>query len=376
MVQAQARSTVTLGFTGDICLGGAVRDQINRHGADYPFALVRQRLSAFDAVIGNLECCLVDWKPTAGEQLMAVPRSFAQGLANAGFRVLTLANNHIMDYGAAGLRTTTSQLTRLGIASTGAGACIDDAARPAIVAVDGARIGILAAVDFAACHATAQHPGALPMKGRLLSRLIAALRGHADIVVVCLHADLEFTPYPSPSRVKLSRWLIDQGASIVVGHHPHVRQGIEDYHDGLIAYSLGNFVFQIQGQPYLESVPGTCDGTLLSVSIDFSASRPTMRWTSETVTIGPEHRPAVTSCGESDVQGELAVLSHGLRDARLLRQHWYSRCRREALITVADAYYALARRRWAAVGRMLLHLLRRREQWRWVLGLLSRGYLS
>jgi len=372
----EASADLVLGFTGDVCLGGAVRDAIERHGPDFPFAGVAPALQSVDLLVGNLECCLVDDHCTAAPHRgpTTLPAVLAQGLGRAGFHAMSLANNHVMDAGFEGLRATKDHLSRLGLACFGAGASLEEAERPALLECRGRRLAFIGASDFSKSHARPGRAGTAPMHPRRLATLVRARRDAADLVIVALHADLEFADYPSPWRIHLSRWLIDQGASIVVQHHPHVPQGIEEHNGGLIAYSLGNFVFQVQGNPYLDTRRGTTDGLLLKVHARFREGTPVLAWECLPTLIDSDHRPVLTSGDLQRTQrGRLAYLSSSLRDHSTVRRSWRQRCVAEVLHTVRELGYGLKTRQWRQIHSELRRVITRREERRWLLGLFSLG---
>ncbi|MAE68002.1 MAG: hypothetical protein CMJ18_27435 [Phycisphaeraceae bacterium] len=150
-----------------------------------------------------------------------------------------LANNHVMDYGAAGLHATLDALSSRGWQVVGAGDDLAAACRPTHIEVDGRRIAVIAAAEKQ-FGAAAGRPGFAPC-GPWLHEAIRRADDDADAVLVSAHGGAETCPWPSPDRQALYRSWIDAGAAIVHGHHAHVPQGIETYGDGLITYGLGNF---------------------------------------------------------------------------------------------------------------------------------------
>ena len=194
------------------------------------------------------------------EFIFTVAPAHARRLADAGFDAVTLANNHIMDYGGEALLETLGALDAAGLAHSGAGADTTAARQPIIAEVGGQTIALLSYVStrtlpgttgFAATTATAGtvfvqgEDGDQPTPGtcQMLSNDIAAARKRADFVIATLHWGTEARPGPDPLQRNLAHWCLDAGADMVVGHHPHVLQGIEIYRGRPIVYSLGNFVF-------------------------------------------------------------------------------------------------------------------------------------
>jgi len=244
---------------GDIMLVQRMAMLVQSRGANYPFERVRPLFASADVVIGNLEAPFTYRKiPTRSKSpasvragrdfiLKAAPQS-ASGLAFAGFHAVSLANNHAMDYGAAGLRETISILDRLGIRHAGAGMTGEAARRPARLTRKGLRITLLSYSDVLPLNwaATADRPGVAPAKGpgarEQMRRGIIAARRDSDFVIVAIHWGEQLAKRPDPTQRELGRLLVDWGADAVLGHHPHVLQGIEVRRGKVIAYSLGNFV--------------------------------------------------------------------------------------------------------------------------------------
>lgn len=233
---------------GDIMLGGTAAPELVRYGYDYPFEQAREFLRGAHAVFGNLEGPLTDAGEAAGGKqyvFRSPPDKVAPALARAGFNVLSLANNHIMDYGRAGLDDTIAALRRAGIRPVGAGADVDAARRPIWIEAEGIRVAFLAySLTFPEeFWATAERPGTAFGHEHHLRADIAAAREHADIVIVSFHWGREGATELRDYQTHLGHAAIDAGAAAVLGHHPHILQAVERYRDGVILYSLGNFVF-------------------------------------------------------------------------------------------------------------------------------------
>jgi hypothetical protein len=251
--QAEPAAPVVFAAVGDIMLGSAFPD--SSKGSLLPpddgaglLAEVSPVLQAADVAFGNLEGPLLDsgdsakCKGSASGRCYAfrVPERYGEHLARAGFKVLSLANNHVGDFGDAGKASTRAVLDRLGITYSGA---VGEVAR---LEVRGIRIALVAFSVSSGTNDLRDVEGA--------ARLVAELRAGADLVVVSFHGGAEGAPYqhvpPGPElfygedRGDLRRFthaVIDAGAALVLGHGPHVVRGLELYRGRLIAYSLGNF---------------------------------------------------------------------------------------------------------------------------------------
>jgi len=159
--------------------------------------------------------------------------------------VLSLANNHIMDYGEEGLNETLDTLIQCNIKTVGAGRNLSEARKPVIFEVNGVNIGILAYCDT--YIAGRRRAGVAPTK--YIEQDIQNLKKCADFIVVSIHQGMDISEYPLKSEVERMHQIIDWGANIILRHHPHVVQGLEEYNGGIILYSLGNFVFDYTIDP-------------------------------------------------------------------------------------------------------------------------------
>ena len=232
---------------GDIMLTGSVTPFIDKHGVDYPFDKTRDIIQAADIAIGNLEMSLATVGEPVPDKIYAFRGSpiLAAGIANAGFDVLTLANNHIGDYRDEALLETMAVLSENHIQHCGAGEDLQMARRPAIVEARGKRIAVLgyATTYPFAFFAGEGDPGTVRGKPEFFVPDIKAAKKRADIVIVTFHWSGELVTEPREYQELFGRMAIDAGADLVFGHHPHILQGIEVYKGKLIAYSLGNFAF-------------------------------------------------------------------------------------------------------------------------------------
>lgn len=272
--QPTPEAHVTLVAVGDIMLARSIGWRL-AHDAGYtPFAGVAEALRGADIAVGNLECALGDGgAPARKAYTFRAPPAAADALADAGFDLVSLANNHSLDYGAATLSQTLDLLDDRGIAHVGAGASAALAEAPAVREVGGLRLAFLAYVDVpverggfdtARWRAGADRPGVAWAEADAIAAAVAAARAEADLVIVLLHTGYEGQPATSKHQRALARGAVDAGAALVIGAHPHVLQGVERYHGGLIAYSLGNFVFD---GLYARSETGMLSATLTRAGV-------------------------------------------------------------------------------------------------------------
>lgn len=239
---------LVISAVGDIMLDGTARPVLAELGYDYPYVQVRQYFSGAQIVFGNLEGPLTDrGSPEQDKKFVfhSPPERVSAALRNAGFNVVSLANNHTLDYGAEGLAQTIETLDAVGIRHAGAGANLMAARKPVMLEVEGQRVAILAYSMTLPenYYAGANKAGtAFGHEEQVRDDVIAA-RKQADIVLVSFHWGQEGKTDLRDYQTRLGHLAIDSGASAVIGHHPHILQGIERYKDGVILYSLGNFTF-------------------------------------------------------------------------------------------------------------------------------------
>lgn len=233
---------------GDIMLGGTAAPELATLGYDYPFALIGDVLRRGDIVFGNLEGPLTSRGQPARDKryiFRSPPARVVPALKAAGFNVMSLANNHMLDYGVEGLQDSMDALAAAGIHYAGAGMHANAARAPALIEVHGRRFAVLAysltlPEEF---YAAPTRPGtAFGHEAHVRSDVAQARQG-ADAVIVSFHWGQEGTTVLREYQQRVGRAAIDAGAQIVVGHHPHILQGVECYGGGVILYSLGNFVF-------------------------------------------------------------------------------------------------------------------------------------
>lgn len=213
---------------------------------DYPFRTIAGEFQNADLVFGNLECPLVSQgRRMANDVCYAADPAIAQAMARAGFRVVSFANNHCFDYGEPAFLSTIDTLREHGIAVVGAGTSLDAARTPAVLEVNGVAIAFLAysmlGQDY--IFATDDESGAAPLNPMIVGEDIRRARNEADLVVLSLHWGVEGRAVPWPRLIELAHDLIDSGADVILGHHPHVPGSVEIYRGRPIFYSLGNFSF-------------------------------------------------------------------------------------------------------------------------------------
>ena len=194
----------------------------------------------------NLECPLVD-EGTPVHKSGAVFKGISEhidGLTKVPFEIATLGNNHVFDYGTDAFVRTLDLLRQNGIQSTGAGQSQAEAEKPLVVTVNGVNIGIISfseGEDLTA--ATREKPGVFGWGVERVIELIKEIRSDAHVVIVICHGGVEYIPFPPPYLADALQRIAESGADLVIGHHPHVPQGVQIHKGVPICFSLGNFVF-------------------------------------------------------------------------------------------------------------------------------------
>ncbi len=250
----KALQSLTVAAGGDVQGDRKVGKYIDAHGGAAALAGVRPYLQTADLAFINLEGPVSDkgtklaWK----EYTFRSRTALASGLAAAGIDVVSMANNHAADCGQAALLDTIARLDKAGIAHAGAGEDISAARQAAMLDTPAGKVAVLAFTDKHASGFAAgtDHPGVATIgDGQKVLAAIAAAEKKADYVIVSFHWGTEYTPQAASYQRALAHKAVDAGADLILGHHPHVIQGLEVYHDKLIAYSLGDFLFDHRPGP-------------------------------------------------------------------------------------------------------------------------------
>lgn len=206
---------------------------------------IKKLLDSANFTIFNLEVPLTDLSTPikkCGPNLIAPTKTIA-GLKAINPHFFTLANNHILDQGEQGLKSTIALLDKYGIDYAGAGKDVEEAAKPYIFEHDGKKIGIYCCAEHEFTIATENTPGANPFDPLNSLDHIMELKKQCDYVIVLYHGGKEHFRYPSPYLQKVCRKIVDKGADIVVCQHSHCIGCEEKWHGGTIVYGQGNFLF-------------------------------------------------------------------------------------------------------------------------------------
>ena len=263
---------IAFSSTGDLMFGREVGTFVDANGGAAALANVADELSAANVTIANVEAPLTNDESDAivGKDVYWMSRPAGiDALKKAGIDVVSLANNHIMDYGATGLKDTLNALDGAGIQHAGAGVTEQKAGEPVELEVDGVKIAFFSWTDVIPDNFLAFGENAGVVSARMnmddaCKRVKEAKETH-DIVIVAMHWGVEYQPYIDEAQQQIpAHKLVDAGADVIVGNHPHVIEGIEFYNNALISYSQGDFVCdhysQETGESFILNFTITQDG--------------------------------------------------------------------------------------------------------------------
>ena len=235
-------------FVGDMMLARGVESSVNKNfGGDFSelFKNVPE-LKEADILFGNLEGPISENGNNVGSKYsFRFNKAVLPALKEAGFNVLSFANNHIGDWNVKAFNDTLINLKDYNILFTGAGENKALAETPAIIEKNGIRFGFIGFSDVGPnwMEATEERSGILLASDPNYSSIISRAKEDCDFLIVSIHFGEEYKPVHNERQEKLAHLAIDAGADIIIGHHPHVEQDIEIYEGKTIIYSLGNFIF-------------------------------------------------------------------------------------------------------------------------------------
>jgi poly-gamma-glutamate synthesis protein (capsule biosynthesis protein) len=238
-----------LAAVGDVMLARGVGRHFVEAPGDFAMDDVREVLRPYDVVCANLENPVAEGgSPDPLQDPNVTFRAHPETLnvlKTLGVGVVSLGNNHMLDYGESALAETLDRLDAAGIRWVGAGRNYEEANRPLLMNIRGRSVAFLSYAFIYSVNTRMATRRAAGVSDHRLSRILAQVRqlcrGH-DVIVMC-HWGHEYSFYPLPYQMRAARRMIDAGARLILGHGPHYPQGMERYRDGEIVYSLGNFIF-------------------------------------------------------------------------------------------------------------------------------------
>lgn len=233
-------------IAGDYCPYARVTSIIESEEYATIFGKIAQYTSVADYSIVNLEVPIIDGKATpirkCGPNLSASPKAI-KAIKNAGFDMLTLANNHIYDFGEGGIATTLEVCKNEELDIIGGGKDIEEASKIFYKDIDGCKYAFINCCEHEFTIATKNQGGANPLNPIRQFHDINKAKKQADRIIVIVHGGHEHYQLPSPRMKETYRFFVDAGADIVVNHHQHCYTGYEKYNNGVIFYGIGNFCF-------------------------------------------------------------------------------------------------------------------------------------
>lgn len=249
-VEKQADSEFTATFVGDMMFGRNVEKVTKRHGTAYLFDMMKPYFDNADYSSGNFENPILKDDEENYEKIdkqihLHTGADAIHALKELDFTMVTLANNHMMDFGAKGLQDTVDELDDVGLNHVGAGNNLEEATAVDYQEINGLTIATLGYTDalVEGFSALGHRPGVARATPENIFPMIEEAHEQADLVFVNIHWGVEYDNQPHPRQTELAKAMIDVGADAIIGHHSHVLSEVEKYKDGVIFYGLGNFIF-------------------------------------------------------------------------------------------------------------------------------------
>ena len=307
---------------GDICPIGRNLPLFKAGAAGACFHDLLSEFKTVDLSIANLECPLIEQQtpiPKTGP-VLGVEGASIEGLAASRIQVLGLANNHILDHGASGLENTLRVCASAGIRTFGAGRNLTEARKILVLPAGPLRIGLLGLAEEEWSIATESSAGANPIDLIDCTRNITEHRKSFDFLIVLLHGGVEDYPFPTPRLMETCRFLIEQGAQMVVCQHSHCAGCYESYRGGHIIYGQGNLIFDAPGHNGLWH-----EGFLIKLSIapaDLTSSWEAIPYTQSDSVAGARRMAG----REKAFLQALADRSNAIRDKAFVIESWKQLC--------------------------------------------------
>ncbi len=249
---------ISILLLGDLILGVGTERLIVEQGLSYPFKKVQTKLKENTITFANLEAPITNRGTRAKNKLWTFRSNpdYAKILSESGIDVVSLANNHIMDFGETGLKDTIETLKSLNIRYSGAGKNLSEARKPTIVSRNGTQFVFLSYCQRgpASYYAGEKNFGNAYYDKKLIAEDIKKWKTDRNVVLISLHWGIEITNYPQEFQISDAKHFINAGADGIIGHHPHIPQGIQIYKGKPIIYSLGNFIVGFYNKRYQDNI--------------------------------------------------------------------------------------------------------------------------
>lgn len=287
---------VTLTFAGDIMLDRGVRNSVNKHfNGDYSQLFNNlDILKQSDITFVNLEGPVSDkGKDRHNKYSFRMSPEVLPAIYNAGIDIVSIANNHIGDWGVEAFKDTVRRLKENNILFTGGNLNDDEAFKPTVIEKNGIKIGYLALSDVGPnwMGIGKDNGGILLANNENFDEIISTASKEVDVLIVSFHFGEEYKLVHNSRQEYLAHKAIDDGAKIIIGSHPHVIEDTEEYHGGYIAYSLGNLIFD----QYFSK--NTMQGMILEITYNKNG---TISVRKDKVTLSKVFQPETVTIGEEE----------------------------------------------------------------------------
>lgn len=316
-----------LSAIGEVCLARSVQTTLKEKGPDFILEHVQPVLKQADLVLGSLESVYMppDFpsdKINNNFQALSSSVEMNQVLCCAGIDVINQATNHALDCGLEGLKYTSKTLKDSRFTVIGASDQEQEAYELKVVEKKGTKIGFLGYTDPFKWTLEGGKGHLAYFKKETVINQIKESRRRVDILIVSWHADLEFALAPSLKRFDLCHELVDAGADLIYCHHPHVPQGIEEYKEGLIVYSIGNFIFDIGPYQRKHSPQDAYRAVILNLKIK---NKRIESWSRDYFKIDPDFvRPVCLNEEEKEAfQDHFDKIDTLVKDREKVRLEWH-----------------------------------------------------
>jgi len=244
--EKQNDDILTAAMVGDIMMGRHLESVTARHGSEYLFRYLKDFLRETDYVTGNFEHPVTnssEYDEADKNIHLSTDHEAVETLNDVGFTVLTLANNHTMDYLEEGYHDTVDAFEKGNLSYVGIGDNLEQLQSVHYETINDLTVATLGFTDIAPGPVSQMSPGVIPLDPELFMPLIAEAREQADLVFVHAHWGQEYDSGVTTRQRELAKAMSDAGADVIIGHHPHVLSSFDVYNDTVIFYSLGNFIF-------------------------------------------------------------------------------------------------------------------------------------
>jgi len=248
--KSQESQTANLLFFGDLVPTGKVGDTLSSNEPQKLINEIYPDLKNSDLNVINLEAPLTNCRTKLikeGPVLVGKPDTIS-GIKKIGFKVINLANNHILDMGEKGLLDTIEACNNNSILTVGAGKNINEASAPLFLQIKNIRVGIIAVAENEYSIAKQHAAGSAPINVISNFKQVKFSIDKSDVTIVLIHGGLEYYPVPRPGLVEYCRFLVDCGVNAVICNHTHIPSAIEIYKESPIIYGMGNFLFDRKGK--------------------------------------------------------------------------------------------------------------------------------